>query len=626
MAEEISLSLEETNRLRISIGLAPIPVEDAGVKKSGKLHKAEEESSAKTTQSLQLGAAISENGPANRDQIQDPGSSGEGNSTFDLKRRIEEANDRAAKRRQAPKPLMYEEEEKPMDDWLAGLGKPKAKAPVKKQKIAKKPQEAADIKIGHSLKELGTIEGDEIFTLQDTNLLDDENDQLQNDRLFQKAKLDKELAEAAEVEKIKYNGRQYRPQDDDQEESTNDFAEDVILTGNTITLPALTDTSSKEPASNLQIASLFDEDEGNSTSDYTKKKPLKMKKVKKKTLSRRILQEDETDLPLQAVPLESVGADEFAAEDEELLKLIASKRRLKQQKRKTLTPEQIAAEIKLNKHWESTNEIESQTNQHITFDDTAGFLENLDSAILERSAGRSIKSEENISDFIKSEEPAATEVEKEGLLNQVKEEPLSDHIKQEIKEEEDSGLFPAPTEEESSTPVFNQGISSTLKFLQSRNIIGTVSEEQKEQSRIQRQAKRDAELLSLKISIEERFVRENLATDKTFMALPRDEREQVVSEHLDHRLREQGLVDENVVANGSRNRRLKRVPDKLANFKPEVKLIYRDDSGRELNTKEAFKHLSHLFHGLGPGRAKVEKRLRREKEEQKNGQTVHDVL
>ncbi|KAK4337390.1 hypothetical protein RND71_043337 [Anisodus tanguticus] len=38
----------------------------------------------------------------------------------------------------------------------------------------------------------------------------------------------------------------------------------------------------------------------------------------------------------------------------------------------------------------------------------------------------------------------------------------------------------------------------------------------------------------------------------------------------------------------------------LANYKPDVKLEYNDDNGRKLNAKEAFRVLSHKFHGKGP--------------------------
>ena len=44
-------------------------------------------------------------------------------------------------------------------------------------------------------------------------------------------------------------------------------------------------------------------------------------------------------------------------------------------------------------------------------------------------------------------------------------------------------------------------------------------------------------------------------------------------------------------------------------YKPEVKLDYIDDSGKLLNQKEAFRYLSHKFHGKGSGKNKIEKRM-----------------
>jgi len=47
-----------------------------------------------------------------------------------------------------------------------------------------------------------------------------------------------------------------------------------------------------------------------------------------------------------------------------------------------------------------------------------------------------------------------------------------------------------------------------------------------------------------------------------------------------------------------------------------VKLEYIDDDGHILNSKEAFRYLSHKFHGKGPGKNKVEKRIKKGVQEQ----------
>jgi U4/U6.U5 tri-snRNP-associated protein 1 len=52
-------------------------------------------------------------------------------------------------------------------------------------------------------------------------------------------------------------------------------------------------------------------------------------------------------------------------------------------------------------------------------------------------------------------------------------------------------------------------------------------------------------------------------------------------------------------------------------YKPKVELNYIDDFGRSMNQKEAFKHLSHQFHGKTSGNQKTEKRLKKIENEKK---------
>jgi U4/U6.U5 tri-snRNP-associated protein 1 len=49
-------------------------------------------------------------------------------------------------------------------------------------------------------------------------------------------------------------------------------------------------------------------------------------------------------------------------------------------------------------------------------------------------------------------------------------------------------------------------------------------------------------------------------------------------------------------------------------YKPDVKLDYIDEKGHSMNEKEAFRYLSHRFHGKGSGKKKTEKRIRKEQE------------
>lgn len=51
-------------------------------------------------------------------------------------------------------------------------------------------------------------------------------------------------------------------------------------------------------------------------------------------------------------------------------------------------------------------------------------------------------------------------------------------------------------------------------------------------------------------------------------------------------------------------------------YKPNVRIIHVDDSGRELSIKEAFRFMSHKFHGKGSGKKKLEKRMKKIQEEE----------
>jgi len=51
-------------------------------------------------------------------------------------------------------------------------------------------------------------------------------------------------------------------------------------------------------------------------------------------------------------------------------------------------------------------------------------------------------------------------------------------------------------------------------------------------------------------------------------------------------------------------------------YRPEVKLEYVDEHGRTMTPKEAFRYLSHRFHGKGSGKKKLEKRIKKSEEDQ----------
>ncbi|KAJ1952631.1 hypothetical protein IWQ62_006179 [Dispira parvispora] len=64
--------------------------------------------------------------------------------------------------------------------------------------------------------------------------------------------------------------------------------------------------------------------------------------------------------------------------------------------------------------------------------------------------------------------------------------------------------------------------------------------------------------------------------------------------------------------------------ERMRNYRPDVRLEYTDEYGQILSTKEAFKHMSHKFHGNQSGKNKTEKRLRKLEQERKILATGND--
>lgn len=52
-----------------------------------------------------------------------------------------------------------------------------------------------------------------------------------------------------------------------------------------------------------------------------------------------------------------------------------------------------------------------------------------------------------------------------------------------------------------------------------------------------------------------------------------------------------------------------------SNYTPGFKLDYVDEKGKLMNQKEAFRYLSHKFHGKGSGKNKIDKRMKKLEQE-----------
>ena len=144
----------------------------------------------------------------------------------------------------------------------------------------------------------------------------------------------------------------------------------------------------------------------------------------------------------------------------------------------------------------------------------------------------------------------------------------------------------------SSEQTFSTGMASTLNILRQQGLLATPTGDQMERERVQLQ--RDLWLAEQRRRTAQRDVERLKARGSS--------KDQAQREY-ENRLRDQQEARANLEA--------------FKNYKPDVNIVYHDEFGRALDWKEAWKALSHKFHGKGSGKMKTEKRLKKIAEEKK---------
>jgi U4/U6.U5 tri-snRNP-associated protein 1 len=144
----------------------------------------------------------------------------------------------------------------------------------------------------------------------------------------------------------------------------------------------------------------------------------------------------------------------------------------------------------------------------------------------------------------------------------------------------------------SSEQSFSTGMASTLNILRQQGLLATPSADQTDRERVQLQ--RDLWLAEQRRRVAQREI-DRLKS--------RGSNKDQAQREYENRLREQQEARSNLEA--------------FKNYKPDVNIVYHDEFGRALDWKEAWKALSHKFHGKGSGKMKTEKRLKKIAEEKK---------
>ena len=655
MSEEISLSLEETNKLRIKAGLSPIPTTSSQLNEEVReVISLSIEETNKLRQKIGLPLLPTTTTTTNissdsteyknyedyeRERLQNL-------KNNQLIERINIAKFNSNKRKFLTNETIIDNaEDLDTDDWLNNLGEStESSKPHKKQKTTIVKSNLNDTGptttiIGHTTKELQSLGNNEILTLKDTDLINDDDEDgtgsiLMNQDLSNKAKLKRNLAERKEAENIKFNGRHYRrnnkEEEEEEEEEFNDIDglltnDKVIMSGSTIDLSSNTAKPPPPPKDKkknmMAITNLFEDLDNDTLSNNNNIKsnvPIKMKKIKKKKdnnkkKSNKLKLLDDSIKPVELLVESNIGDDDDIDDIEnQLSNSISNLRTKKLQTRLEFTPEQLAEEISANKRCEFESKLEQENlknnnNNNNVYNDTIGFLNNLETNILSESG----------------------EVEVTANIN---EESADDDDEDDVKQQEveskqtNPGVYSIVEEKqkEDEAPKFSGGLAETLKFLKSRNIldpesITTTNEELRQQELAREEAIKKSELLKMKISIEERILKEELSKDKSYIRMPKIERSGYFEKLLDTRLKQKGIIIDNNTGTTTKKTNLGMVQNNLKIYNPKVELTYKDELGNVLNTKQAYKQLSHKYHGTGLDKNKKKQEQLKKQQQQQRG-------
>lgn len=284
-------------------------------------------------------------------------------------------------------------------------------------------------------------------------------------------------------------------------------------------------------------------------------------------------------------------------DDDDLQASLAFQRRAALKSRKKTKPEDIARHIREEA---ATPDLDGhhghgQDEGCLVIDETSEFVANLErSTEADKPRAGSVKQSKPTSKRSATPDDEMPDVDMDQSHNNLKDD---DDLQPSLKRENpptNPGLTVTGLEEEST---LSRGIGATLSMLSQRGLIkltsdGDINElHRKRQNFLAEKQRREAEA--------ERKARLQRERDRASGKLDR----------MSARDREEYARWENKQRDQQESRQMLDIFNR--EYKPDVQLKYVDEFGRSMDQKEAFKHLSHQFHGKGSGKQKTEKHLKK---------------
>ncbi|TLS24234.1 hypothetical protein PpBr36_08042, partial [Pyricularia pennisetigena] len=601
-------AIEEANRLRIAMGMKPLPVP---------------------------GAASAQSQAAPVDE--DPSATFDGRQAqaYDNYRKLQEAE--AAKRKREEraaavkkarevaqryvqlegKGLGEEDDEGDLDAkaWLKSQKKRQKKIDQLRKAEEEKDRKAAaaarehsardlaGVKVGHDMSAL-LEDGEQILTLKDTTVLEneDEGDELENIDLRAQEKLDERLQ--LKKKKPVYDPNDFddtgersilAQYDDDYGKKKKAFTLDGQ--GSIAELADILDTEANEKnkVENLSLDILTAP-----ASDYLDISEIKVKKPKKKkskSTRKRAADDEDALLPAETANIEADGMvidsepilpkkrktiGDAIDDDDDLQASLAAQRRDALKKRKRMRPEDLARQLKEEAE---TPEPETATTSGggLVIDEISEFV----GALQKRTDDDERKPRRPAEPQSVTAMEADSDDEDVEMAN-VKEESA------EPQTEQLEDLTAIGVEEEKSV---SKGMGAALALLRERGLV-----KESNGAALNDRDRRHAQFLAEKnrrLAKIEEDARRQRERDRTSGLLDR----------MTQREKEEYARKQNMQREYQTSRVLNEMFQR--DYTPNFEIKYTDDHGRNLDTKEAFKHMSHQFHGKGSGKGKTDKLLKK---------------
>ncbi|KAG9197540.1 hypothetical protein G6514_001445 [Epicoccum nigrum] len=634
------LSIDEVNKIRLAMGMPALPGGSASAAQDGLAFKPAKESND------------SDDEPASTIDIRQAAAHDNWlklNAEQEAKRKREERAAAIKKERErAARTAKLDgkglAEEAPDDDdmaWLKGSKKRQKKimkAEQMQRDLEERERQAreamqytetdlAGVKVGHEVDQFD--DEDQILVLKDTAVDADDDDELEAVALKERERLQERLDS-------KKRKRTYDPNDEDGQKSILAQYDEEIEgkkgkaftldgKGRTVEDVQAAATSAAQPkrvAISLDI--LQDDAPANDYLDLSEIKMKKPKKKKTKKAKRERIEDDEemvlppTEEPNEDMELDSAEPtapkpkkksvfDESFIDDDDLQANLAAQRRKALKKRNKMRPEDIARQLREEDSAPQTPDVitttEDDEGKGLVIDETTEFVHNLgaNAGDAEEETRRRRRKSSHISEGIKTESPLDEDGDIDmnqsyGEVAEAEDARERSASRAQSFDDLDTGLGTEKT--------VDGGMGATLALLRQRGLVA---------------AETDASTKNALYRDRQKFLadKQRAEGDAERQRKIARERERNSSRWntMTPREREEYARKQNNNADVSESRRLAEIFNK--EYKPNVELNYVDEHGRQMNQKEAFKQLSHQFHGKGSGNTKTKKYLDKVAQEKK---------